>query len=184
MQDFIIPFCHQCRSCCSDIPTCLCSYAVLEKIQQGHFSNKCIQRFVIYEVESSNLEKAALLWWHLPHANILQLMTLPNDRQIYEYLAIPKTRGTCMFWTPKGCQYPDLKPFNCRIFPFHLENHIFRTASWCPVGPKLSESPITQQKIHQITEEYIEYCVRSQKDYARVMQAIKSHFDLQIVRYK
>lgn len=184
MQDFIIPFCHQCRSCCTDIPTCLCSYAILEKIQQDHFSIHLIQNFVIYQVEGRDLEKAALLWWHLPDSNILSHMTVPNDQQMYEYLAIPKTRGNCMFWTPEGCKFPDLKPFNCRIFPFHLEKHLFRTASWCPVGQQLNELPTTQQKIQHITEEYMEYCVRFQKEYAWAMQAIKTRFDLQIVHYK
>ncbi len=74
--------------------------------------------------------------------------------------------------------------FNCRIFPFHFEKHLFRTASWCPVGQQLSEIPTTQQKIQQITEEYSEYCIRFQNEYARAMQDIKAHFDLQVVHYK
>ena len=189
MKSIEIPKCAECRDCCTNIPTAICAYNVLEKILKDKIPLIIQNQFVIYNVHRKYLEKAAKTWWHLPNVNLLESITTPIE-EIYSFLAIPKTRGHCIFLGPVGCLFPEIKPYNCRIFPFHLFQNRLESANWCSYiaeeNKDLSHKELNKimNNLHDIVSEYRNYNEKYRDEYIISLKKIKLKLNLQNIIFK
>jgi hypothetical protein len=194
-----IPQCENCRECCRSIPTCIAGFNTLKAIQNGEIPISIGKQFVIYRVKDEDLDHAAAKWWHFPNQNLLRSIT-KNDTMnknkeeeeeeeeeeistTWDFLAILKSREKCILLDHNGCMVPYAKPFNCAVFPYHLNHNQLKIANWCKIAKK-EEHNITSEELEKITQYYEEFCFNNKSNYYNLLNSLREEFIWPIYIYK
>ncbi len=177
--------CDTCKECCKSIPVCVCDYRVIEGINSEILPIEIIKQLRVYQIEEEMLNFIAKIWWYFPNQNLLKLMTI-GEEGFYSFLTIPRLQGGCPFLSKdkeKGCLFPEIKPYNCAIFPYYQEQGEFKISSNCKYAKTRSINEIKSQLV-QIVKKFARECVRNQKNYFKNLKKIQEIHAIPQIRYQ
>lgn len=176
--------CIVCKECCKSIPVCACDYRVIKAINSDILPIEIINQLRVYQIREDILNYMAKIWWYFPNHNLLKLMTI-EEKGFYNILTIPRRRGECPFLSKgeeKGCQFPQIKPYNCSIYPYYLEHGELKISSICKHARTNNMNEI-KSSLEKIAENFALECMRNQKNYFKNLKRIQEIFTIPKITY-
>lgn len=192
-EQILSDLCSVCKECCKEgVPEGICGYNTIDMILNGKIPENLVKQLVVYRVPQDRIDEAATKWWHFPKKNLLKLLT-KEENGFYEFLAVPYAKIKCIFLSDDGpCLYPDAKPFDCSMFPFHFEKGEYRIETWC----KMTElCQINKDKYDKkVFDKYYSQTLKSAKQYEKFakkyskayfekLKEIKNKYSLEIINF-
>ena len=176
--------CGTCKECCKRIPVCVCDYRVIEAINSDILPIEIIKQLQIYQIKEEILDYIAHIWWFFPNQNLLKLISLEEDG-FYFILAIPRLLGGCPFLSKdkeRGCQFPQIKPYNCAIYPYYLEYGELKMSSTCK-HTKTKNIIEIKSTVRQIADNLAWECLKNQENYFKNLKKIQEMYDIPKITY-
>ena len=176
--------CGNCKECCRRIPVCVCDYRVIEAIISDMLPNEIINQLRIYQIEEAMLDYTAKIWWYFPNHNLLKCMT-KDEEGFYYLLIIPRLQEGWPFLSEdieKGCRFPDIKPYNCAIYPYYLEDGEFKINSTCKYAINKNIIEI-QLSLRRIAENFTLECLKNQEHYFVSLKKIQERQVIPQINY-
>lgn len=176
--------CGICKECCKSIPVCVCDYRVIEAIISEILPIEIINQLRVYQIKEEMLNYIAKIWWYFPNHNLLKIMTI-EEEGLYYILTIPRLRGGCPFLSKdkeKGCRFPKIKPYNCAIYPYYLEQGEFKISSTCKYTKTKNKIEI-KSSVRQIAENLACECIKNQNNYFKTLRIIQEIYNIPQITY-
>jgi Fe-S-cluster containining protein len=168
--------CKICKKCCISIFEGVCGYHIIQAIKEKRVPQEYISKLVIFRIPTHDIDWVAEEWVHFPWVNILTLMTKENHG-VYEFLMMPAIETGCPLASENGCKNPDLKLFDCRLFPYYFNRGKFYTENECAFVQKLDIDTM-RAETKKMTEEYIAFSQLNQNNYAKDLEVLRSHYKI------
>ncbi|MBN1800395.1 MAG: YkgJ family cysteine cluster protein [Candidatus Lokiarchaeota archaeon] len=176
--------CGICKECCKSIPVCLCDYRVIKAILSDIIPTEIIKKLRIIQINEEMLNYLAEIWWYFPNQNLLKLMTIEEDG-FYYFLTIPRVQGGCPFLSEdeqEGCRFPQIKPFNCAIYPFYQVNGELKISPSCKYAKTKNIMEI-KSSVNQIADNFAREFAKNQKHYFKDLKKIQEMYAIPKISY-
>jgi hypothetical protein len=187
-EQILSNLCNTCKECCKEgVPEGVCGYNTIEQILAGKIPENLVKQLVIYRVPREKIDEAAIKWWQFPKTNLLKVLT-KEENGFYEFLAVPYAKIKCIFLSDEGpCLYPQAKPFDCSMFPFHFDHEQFKIETWCKMTEPCQTNKEVYKKYYNQTlksaQQYEKFVKKNTKLYFEKLKEIQKTYKLEIINF-
>lgn len=168
--------CKICKKCCNSIFEGVCGYHIIQAIKERRVTHEYISNLAIFRVPAQDIDWVAEEWVHFPWVNILSLITIENHG-VYEFLMMPALETGCPLASENGCTNPDLKLFDCRLFPYYFNRGVFYTENECAFVQKLDINTM-RAETKKMTDEYIAFSQINRDNYAHDLEFLRAEYKI------